>query len=397
MDLNLLAPTTATPMTDNFYDPMSADLPLFQENAGDTGMLDVSRLSLSPTKPSRKKPLRSDTQKATSYFHLRPGHGGVFKLPMNFWRNLDGSINSVQSIGTSGCRTCVCVWIPLDFQGLCFVAHMAAWKDDRQPKNEEYTQHEKDKWAPNDEGFMNTVKRKFRDKLSQVYPKIVQQKGGLPQRLRDIAIITCARTNINDRYATGHVIIQAVCEVFGLDRDKCLKAEHGFVVEYRPSGKVRQNMLQWYVKDTGKRVQIPVDYYVDENSEEFVEAEDQVIGKGEGDRENQAMDDADQALANPTTVQEPIYQQEDPDQQDKSPRSRLLQQFEEIKKSLNAEKSNDEIEISEAGLDEVCKLRFPDAEEETPEDVRYKPCNGRDWNLWCKLGKWEWLGGEYPY
>lgn len=130
-----------------------------------------------------------------------------------------------------------------------------------------------------------------------------------------------------------------------------------------------------------------------ETFEEFSEAEEQINDSGEGDRGNEAMDDAGQAQANPTAVQEPIHQQEDPDQQSKSARSRRLQRFEDLKKSLFAEKSNDEMEVSKAGSDEVRKLRFPDAEEETPEDVRYKPCNGRDWNLWFKIGRWDWLGG----
>lgn len=206
----------------------------------------------------------SDPPATKKYYHLRPGHGGVFKLPMQ-WHNLDGTAANITAIGTHGCFTCICVWIPLNEDGLCFAAHMAAWQDDLYIDENGDFQGQEVNWAPQDSHFLRNLKGRFRAKFEAVCPEIV--KNGIPEKLRKQAIIVCPRRIFHGEQSAAWHIIELVKEIFNLD-DSCFKPGQGFIVE--PLMQPENPTMLWWRQADGTRVDRSWEQYdeVDKQIEE---------------------------------------------------------------------------------------------------------------------------------
>ncbi|EME39551.1 hypothetical protein DOTSEDRAFT_83248 [Dothistroma septosporum NZE10] len=81
-------------------------------------------------------------RKHTPYYHLREGEGGMYTFPKQI-QNIRDAYEEVNAIGTHGCRTCACVYVPLT-PTMCFAAHIKAWTS-------VHGQDGRDTWCPGPE------------------------------------------------------------------------------------------------------------------------------------------------------------------------------------------------------------------------------------------------------
>lgn len=166
----------------------------------------------------------------TQYKYLAQGQGGEFELPSS-------DIPALSSIGTHGCRTCVCVYIPLSTTK-CFAAHISAHVVlPRHTKDAKETD-----WVPTPTQGAS-LKNFTMTKLAEALPQYAQ--GQYKENdLREHAITICPHRQIfiTDGItlpATGSYIIQAINQFFLLDgqgTDNVTGHAHGFVANHVSHG-----------------------------------------------------------------------------------------------------------------------------------------------------------------
>ncbi|EME77323.1 uncharacterized protein MYCFIDRAFT_179898 [Pseudocercospora fijiensis CIRAD86] len=172
--------------------------------------------------------------------YLRQGEGGIFTLPVKC-ESEEGQIFNTTKIGTTGCITCVGVYIPID-ENRCFAAHldgrlelpdrMTEMKMFQVPNNFEVSCRNAVRWC---------LDRTFEGMQGDV--ETIRTR----QDLKDRAIVICPWQTVGGQKATGHHFIKALCEYFLLDETKVVNKQlcHGFVVDHTDHSTQSVQFLGW--------------------------------------------------------------------------------------------------------------------------------------------------------
>lgn len=157
----------------------------------------------------------------TQFLHIGQGQGGSLTLPFK------SMTPPLTTIGTHGCRTCVCVYIPISADR-CFIAHIDAHVD----------------YVDGDTGWMPTqaqglalkefTKKVLTDRVPELANGDYSAKPG-----RSGAIVICPFRELPSHGssvpATGLYVVEAINEFFNLKyegTDTVTKTAHGFVVDH---------------------------------------------------------------------------------------------------------------------------------------------------------------------
>ncbi|KJY02413.1 hypothetical protein TI39_contig53g00003 [Zymoseptoria brevis] len=173
------------------------------------------------------------------YLHLDQGQGGLHTFPYDA-KDITNQVSELHWIGTHGCFTCVCLYIPIG-EGQCFTAHIDAHNDYRDIRE----------WITETDQEAESLKAYVKERLTAALPFLANGEYANNQ-LRSEAIILCPRREIYSlggvkKHSTGWAVVEAVREFFRLEPGSHpTEFAQGFIVNALTH---RKQMLRW--KDEG--------------------------------------------------------------------------------------------------------------------------------------------------
>lgn len=156
--------------------------------------------------------------------HIKQSRGEILKLPVD----MDGE--EVHAVGTSGCRTCMCVYMRFEDETV-FIAHMVAQLEpgETDPDNEDGGG---DSAYTGDPFMWTTGPTRGNQLKAEVLAQLRSVWAGLPADMRPAkpldSFVVCPAILLDGQKANGWWMKEAVQEFFGLEDLKVLGA-HGFV------------------------------------------------------------------------------------------------------------------------------------------------------------------------
>ncbi|KJX95952.1 hypothetical protein TI39_contig852g00001, partial [Zymoseptoria brevis] len=182
---------------------------------------------------------RSRNQKRCHY--MPQGRGGIFTVPMNL-AGKSSTSDDVTSICTTGCSTCVGVYIPIDEKRF-FAAHIdGAIRDPNAGQNRRMVA-----WQISN-SLAVSFKRAVRAGLDRTFKhmdrevKTIRQSNELKRR----AVIVCFWPVVGGITGPGPHAIDVLCDYFDLDRATVVDpytAHHGFIIDH--SQRIPPIILGW--------------------------------------------------------------------------------------------------------------------------------------------------------
>lgn len=186
-----------------------------------------------------------------SCLYLRQGVGGIYSFPQDLPKDeYHKTVQKTRSICTTGCLTCVGVYIPIDDKR-CFAAHIdgSIYKP---LKNRDSSV-----WQITDDlavSFRETV----RTALDQTFQGMQQEVATIQQRqdLKDRAVVICTWPAVGQQTGPGFHIIDVLCDYFHLDKTKLAKygAHHGFIVNHASKKPSSTKLVGWTRPGPSERV-----------------------------------------------------------------------------------------------------------------------------------------------
>ncbi|CZT20551.1 uncharacterized protein RCC_06409 [Ramularia collo-cygni] len=173
--------------------------------------------------------------------HVPQGMGGIYTFPLELpFRQGDEGIVKTTIIGTTGCSTCVGVYIPID-DDRCFAAHFdgASYK---RPRNSSVYQ------VP--DALAEYFKLAVKTSLDHVFKGKEQDVETIRRRedLKARAVVVSTWLVVGGQKGPGFYIIDVLCDYFQLDKlklaSKC-SAHHGFVVDHCDQSSQSLHLLGW--------------------------------------------------------------------------------------------------------------------------------------------------------
>ncbi|CZT21212.1 uncharacterized protein RCC_07074 [Ramularia collo-cygni] len=173
--------------------------------------------------------------------YLQQGMGGIYTFPTDFLDPQSTNLLHATAIGTTGCMSCVGVYIPID-DNRCFAAHIDASIYKPYERNMSVWQIP-DNLGPSLRNVVRgMLESTFKGKEHEV--KSIQQR----QDLKDRAIIVCFWPTVGQQSGPGPHVIDTLCEYFHLDQKKLIGANavhHGFIVDHFDKLSQRTRLLGW--------------------------------------------------------------------------------------------------------------------------------------------------------
>ncbi|WPV19765.1 hypothetical protein CLAFUW4_10131 [Fulvia fulva] len=152
------------------------------------------------------------------YKHCRQGEAFFETFPIELVCH-DGRKRELCTIGTSGCRTCVCIYVRLSDDS-CFIAHIAA---------ETGTEDEVEKWRPDEEQgalLSQAIEKRLRSHSQLTI--LVNAKDYKLQK-GEYAVCSCHSDTFKGKPSVGKYIIQGLHDFFGKME---VRKACGFIVDH---------------------------------------------------------------------------------------------------------------------------------------------------------------------
>lgn len=169
------------------------------------------------------------------------GTGGIYTFPLNL-PSIPGEKEVLKTtiIGTTGCSTCVGVYIPID-NNRCFAAHFDGCivGEPRDARN----------WQIPDI-LVDPFKDAVRHSLDRSFQGMQQEVSSIRKRedLKARVVVVSTWQVVGGRKGPGFYVIEVLCEYFQLDGVKLAKkcsGHHGFVVDHADKTPGSLCLLGW--------------------------------------------------------------------------------------------------------------------------------------------------------
>jgi hypothetical protein len=173
--------------------------------------------------------------------YVPQGAGGIYTLPMNLPDLLTGRPHISTVVSTSGCMTCLGVYIPID-DTRCFVAHIDG-----------NIYHPGDRTIVNWQipsalhtSFQNAVRKQLDHTFSGV-PEVVR-KIQQSKVLKERVVLVSFWPTVGGQTGPASLAIDVVCQYFLLDKAKLLNkcgVNHGFIIDHSDKSPRGTTLLGW--------------------------------------------------------------------------------------------------------------------------------------------------------
>jgi hypothetical protein len=168
-----------------------------------------------------EKTMASNRTEKTKYLHLYQSFGGVYKMPH---QTEEGEI--FHALGSTGCRTCVCVFVELS-DNTCFAAHISAYNGDAGPDSGGVrVDLRRLTYVPDNDMAQSLIDHTVKT-LSETPGLSEQVSGGRFTGKIDRGLILCPQQFWGGELATGSFIIKGLEQFFGVKMVQ--ERGHGFI------------------------------------------------------------------------------------------------------------------------------------------------------------------------
>lgn len=195
---------------------------------------DSQKLNKHSTIPSmafayQRRKNRINTNPNRSCLYAERGAGGIYSFPVNLpSEDEHDEPCKTTTISTTGCTTCVGVYIPIDAKR-CFAAHIDGSVYRLLQKDRDITV-----WQIQDD-IAASFRTSVRDLLDRTCQGMEKEVQNIPKTLKEKAVIVCCWPVVGQQKGPGFHITEVLCELFNLDKATVTSkyvAHHGFIVDH---------------------------------------------------------------------------------------------------------------------------------------------------------------------